>query len=198
MKDLDRKRLQQQNSVDRLLDRPLPEGYSEEWTEILSREKEEERKGERFTVLVFRLGDEWYGLRTELFREVSPLLKLHSIPGSKERGIRGVANVRGRLQLCIDLHSILGQMSGSWQGSSAVTVYERMVVMELRNRVWVFNADEVHGIEAVEIDRMENAPVTVTRSKGNYLSALFSWKDRRVGILDADLLWEALKRGTSE
>ena len=55
-----------------LLERAIPDDYRDEWTAALALTKDTERSDQR-SVLVFRLGDEWFGISTSAFREVSDL-----------------------------------------------------------------------------------------------------------------------------
>jgi chemotaxis-related protein WspD len=69
-----------------------------------------------------------------------------------------------------------------------------MAVLEALNQTWVFAVDEVHGVVRVEHELLENVPVTVERSMVSYLSQVFPWKGRRVGLLDEQLLFRSLVR----
>jgi len=40
---------------------------------------------------------------------------------------------------------------------------------------------------------MENVPVNVSKSAGNYLKGVFTWKGKKIGFLDEDLLCYSLK-----
>jgi chemotaxis signal transduction protein len=176
-----------------LLNRPVPAGYREEWTEILSKEKEDVWRGKRRSVVLFCLGKDWFALPTLLFSEISSVRPIHVLPQQRQAVLAGLVNIRGRLQPCINLHALL-KMEESEQLRASECIYRRMAVLEALNQTWVFAVDEVHGVVRVEHELLENVPVTVERSMVSYLSQVFPWKGRRVGLLDEQLLFRSLVR----
>jgi len=51
------------------------------------------------SVLIFRLGVEWFGLSAKLFKEVTQTKKIHTVPHRSNQIFLGVVNVRGELLL---------------------------------------------------------------------------------------------------
>src|SRR4051794_25736525 len=60
----------------RFLDAPSPEGYLEEWTQRLAAPVEEQGQA-RWSVLSFRIGEEWLALPVSVLVEVTPPRTVH-------------------------------------------------------------------------------------------------------------------------
>jgi chemotaxis-related protein WspD len=59
-----------------------------------------------------------------------------------------------------------------------------------------FPVDEVHGIHRLPQDQLKTPPAMISnpeRFRG-YTQAVFSWRDRTVGLLDADSFFDSLNR----
>lgn len=173
-----------------LLDRPAPEGYLDEWTALLASNKELE-DAETASLVAFRLGNEWLGLKTRALKEVVTHRPIHAIPHRSNAILLGIANVRGELLLCASLWSILGIEKAADQNRAA---FRRMLVMEHAGESWVFPVDEVDRIYRVGIAAMEGVPVTIAKDSFAYSRAIVRAGERSIALLDEDLLLGALKR----
>jgi chemotaxis-related protein WspD len=171
----------------RLLDRQPPEGYLADWTQRLASPEDHARKKDHSAV-VFRLGSEWLALDTRFFVETTEPRVLRRIPHARSAVLRGLVNIRGRLELCVSLEAVLHT------GARASTpgAIERMLVVEHERRGWVFAADEVHGVHHFSARDLAPVPATVQRSPGSHARALLAWKERTVGYIDAEKLFRTL------
>jgi len=177
-----------------LFERKPPEGYVEEWTEQLSRQKDS-RGSAKTAVIIFRLGSEWLALPASVFKQVAPLRSIHSLPHRSGQVLKGLANVLGALRLCISLHDLLGVEKSANSGHRSVgKTYERLAMIEKEGNCWVFPVDEVYGMHRFHLDELQNVPVTVARSAVSYTKGLFSCAEMIVGFLDDELLFYSLKR----
>jgi chemotaxis-related protein WspD len=199
-------------------DRPAPEGYLEEWTTWLARpdERVEPGKGEEpgasksTGVLIFRLDREWLAFRTQTVVEVALPRPVHRIPHRTNAVLNGLVNLRGQLQLCFSLHSLLGvrdsiAKSGAVDvpdgvGEQAVgprraTSLERLVVLRDRERseIWAFPTDEAHGVEHVARGAMQGVPSTLANPAVSFSQAILPWNGRSVGFLDEQRVFAALR-----
>ena len=84
----------------RLIDRPLPVNYRQEWTDHFARSRPLPELGTASLVL-FRLQNEWLAMPTHNFQEVAERRPIHSLPRRREAALLGLANVRGELVICI-------------------------------------------------------------------------------------------------
>jgi chemotaxis-related protein WspD len=170
-----------------LMERAPPEGYRDEWTSLLAREKDKPTRDQ--SVIVFRVGEEWLGLDTTLFVEVAEWKRPHRIAHRSSTLLAGIVNIRGQLQLCVSLHGLL-QVPAPEQASPSA----RLLVVAREAVTWVLACDEVHGVHFFPRDGLENVPVTVGEALATQSRGVFRWNERRVGYLNGDTLFMALKK----
>jgi chemotaxis-related protein WspD len=182
-------------------DRPAPEGYLADWSRWLTAsagrdalgqgkgddEKDTQSHGERVSVLIFRLGEEWLAFRTGAVAEVTMPRPVHRIPHRSNQVFVGLVNLRGQVQLCVSLHGLLGAASPESSG--------RLIVLRDRDRAetWAFRADEVLGVESVSRSQWRGVPSTLVNPSVGFSQAVLSWKGRSVGLLDEQRVFTALR-----
>lgn len=180
--------------ANQLLDREVPAGYAEEWTELLMHEKQDDKGALKNTLVIFRLGDEWLSLSALVFVEVAENRVVHRLPHKSGRYLLGLVNVRGRLRLCASLTNLLEIGEATKDRLKRKGVYERMIVVERKGEQWVFPVEEVWGIFQVDPKSLENAPVTVSKSTANFLKGMIHWNKQLIGLIDEELLFNSLRR----
>jgi len=178
----------------RLLDRPPPDNYVEEWTTLLMQKKEQPSREPMTSVVIFRLGDEWMAMGTIYYREVTEVSAIHSIPHRRKTLLLGVVNIRGRLRLCGDVRGLLEIDKGSCTGDASKGFYNRLVVIDKGGERWAFPADEVYGIYRFSSNALENVPTTVSKSMASFLKGMVAWNGKSVGFIDEEALFEGLRR----
>ncbi|MFM7107735.1 MAG: chemotaxis protein CheW [Planctomycetaceae bacterium] len=173
-------------------DRPAPEGYLDDWRTILEEPPAAAEAGTS-SVLVFRLGREWFALPAAVLVEVTAVRTVHRIPHRIDGGLAGLVNIRGQLQLSVSLHVLLGLTGGpAADGATARLLVVERAGDEGRER-WVLAADEVAGVHRLAPAETRAAPATVGHAQARCTAALFAWQDRTVGLLDAARLFEGLR-----
>lgn len=175
-----------------LLERAPEDDYIDEWTHLLAFEKEKDKEEEETSVVIFRLAREWLALRTVFFMEITPERNIHRIPHRSDQILLGMVNLRGRLTLCVDMRRLLEIEADN--SNRETKEYGRMAAIQKDQDLWIFPVDEVHGIFHCNFNRLENVPVTVAKSKANYIKGVISWYGHGVGLLDEELLFFSLKR----
>ncbi len=183
------------NAGRRLLDRPPPPEYQQEWTMLLTREKPSLDVNTK-TAFVFRAGGEWLALPASLIREVVEMATIHSLPHRSSKILRGVVNIRGKLEICVSIGGILGierEEKEEQQNLTFVTP-ERLVVAARSGKNLVFPVSEVRGHVRYRPDMLRDLPVTVSGSKAVYTKGILNLGDMDVGILVDELLFSALTR----
>lgn len=185
-----------------LLDRDMSPEYMSEWAETLAQEKPVRRDRHASSIVIFRIGEEWFGFPTHIFQEVVGFRTIHSIPHRRGKILRGLVNIRGELQLCVSLGKLLDIKKGYIQGNNvAKGIYERMMVISKEGSIYVFPVSEVRGIRRYSAQNLLKPPATVTHGAQNYLYGMLAWHDdneeRHIGCLDEDLLFSALERDIS-
>jgi len=174
-----------------LLERASPEGYQEEWAEILGQEKEADAAGD-LSLIVFRLGEEWLALQTRLLREVTSSRVVRRLPHRRGNVLLGLVNIQGELVICVSLANLLGLDRD--QASDDPDSPGRLVVMENRAERWAFLVDEISGIHRFDSRELKPVPATVARAAARYTRGLLDREGRKIGCLDEELVLEGLAR----
>jgi chemotaxis-related protein WspD len=191
-----------------LLERPIPEQYRQEWTDLLATLPTLDSSGNLLAspslkVVIFRLQQEWLALPTEIFKEATPPTVIHTIPHRSNQILRGLVNIRGELLLCVSLSKLLHlEVVHHAVPALSPVVYSRLVVVEKADQKWVFAVDELYGVERFEQYELQPAPQSSTKSMCSYTKGLFHWQPASlkeqeflsVSYLDDELLFTTLAR----
>lgn len=184
-----------------MLEREAPRDYLNEWTSLLAQTKLETIQEQRDTtsktsVVVFRLGVEWLALATNIFKEVTQVSTIRTLPHRSNPILLGLANIRGEIQMCISLSSLL-----NLENSAAVNhqntneiLSQRMMVVEKEASRWVFPVDEIYGVHTFHPHELSNVPATVSKSTQTYVKGMLECHERNVSYLDDDLLFYILNK----
>ena len=176
----------------RLLDRPLPGYYREEWTRHFGDEKRAPETGSA-SLILFRVQCQWLALPTRSFQEVAEKRPLHSLPNRPGGIVLGLANVRGELMTCVSL----GHLLGIPDAPSLATIraeYRRLLIVHGETGKLAFPVEEVRGPNRFQPHELKGPPSTLTRSSPAFSQAVLSWQDQAVGLLDAEFLLSSLSR----
>ena len=174
----------------RLLDRAAPSGYVTQWTERIAAPAAPVDSGAH-SVVIFRIGREWYALSTDCCVEVTEPRPIHRIPHRRNLGLAGLVNIRGRLELCVSIAEVLHAQSAPAVATPAKPT--RLVVIERSRQRWAFSADEVYGVHHFADRQLSTVPITIDRAEVSHSRGVIEWEDRRVGLLDPDKLFATLE-----
>jgi chemotaxis-related protein WspD len=179
----------------RLLDRDMPEGYLAERTAIVCAQNHAVEPGTKSNV-IFRLGQEWLSLPTDICQEVAEPRRVHKLPHRDGGILSGLVNVRGELLLCVSLDVLLGlDKSSEADGRKNQTIKEQLLVCNREGDKLAFFVTEVHGVYRFHPHDLKEVPATVAKAAATYTAGLLHWKDRIVGCLDGELLFYGLNKG---
>ncbi|WP_088159663.1 chemotaxis protein CheW [Achromobacter xylosoxidans] len=145
------------------------------------------------SLLVFRVNREWLGLSTRSLDEVAGTRSILSLPHRRDPAMLGVTNVRGSLTVCVSLARLLG-LEAAMADARERPATARMLIVGGAGRAVVVPVDEVEGIHAVDLDRLEPLPATVEGASLKYSRGVARCGGRAVGVLDETLLMQALER----
>jgi chemotaxis-related protein WspD len=175
----------------RLMDAEPPAGYIEQWTTFLADARL--RKNTRtISVLVFRLGSEWIAIETAFVVEVSGLRPSRTVAHRNNGTLRGIVNIRGNLLLQVDLFHLLKiDLAPAAVDASAAP---RLIVIRNGAATWVFQVDEVLGVQRFSSAEVGSVPVTVAQQVAHVTKGLLTFGDRRVGFVDTDALFAQLRQ----
>ena len=138
--------------------------------------------------LLFRLGEELFGVDVRALKEVDTLLDrdLTFIPDSPQ-SLRGLMNLRGVIVPVLDTRILLGL------GAYEDTADSRILVVDMEWRLVGFVVDEVTDLRAIEGDEIQSPPSNseIQRQHGGYLTGIVNSDDGVVVLVDlAEMLPE--------
>ncbi|CAD6561161.1 hypothetical protein LMG27952_07368 [Paraburkholderia hiiakae] len=180
-----------EDAAARMLDRPAPLASS-----ALAPERVPESAGPRTRhegSLVFRVGAEWLALPATALRQVDEARTIHTLPHRRSAAVLGVVNVRGVLTLAVSLAALL-HIEAATAGVQARAATPRLLVTEWAGATTAFPVDAVEGVTSFGADALLPAPATLAQSAGRHVRGVTHWRGRSVGVLDADMLFDALAR----
>lgn len=183
-----------------LLEREAPVDYVNEWTHLLADTQVSAIRRVAHTntisVVIFRLGLEWLALPASLFKEVTPVTTIHTLPHRSNAILLGITNIRGEIQMCISLGALLQLETApiATHNHTSPVVYKRMLVVEKEGNCWVFPVDEIYGIQRFTPDELRNVPATVSRVPETYAKGMIHWREQNVSYLDDELLFYTLNK----
>ncbi len=181
-----------QSGAKMLLASKAPQGYLEEWTEILTGEKETEEELSQ-PVFIFRIGREWLALSASSVRHISRPVGIHSVPGKSDNILRGMVNIKGSIELCFSLEALIGTEAALTE--SETTLFgQRLVGIGPEDTPWVFAADEILDISRYKLSDTGPLPATVANARPCYIESVFQYNDITVGMLDSGLITDFLER----
>jgi len=177
------------------LDRDLPQDHLATWTRHFSLEKSV-AKQTPLSVVLFRLSAEWFALPVTVFKEVSELKPIHSLPHRQNHLVLGLINFRGELLICISLAKILGtEDTTEIKPGAKHNAHPYLLIVSHGGHQSSFPVDEVGGIHHFNSKEIEKVPATVANSRKSYTTGLLTWRNHTVGCLDAELLFSVLGKG---
>jgi chemotaxis-related protein WspD len=180
-----------------LLDREPTADYIAHWTEQARRAKRPAEQ-DAISVLIFRIRSERFALATKALTEIASLRPIHSIPHRRNGVVLGVANIRGELLVCLSLHEMLSvQRPSDAVAENGQSAAGRFLVIQRDGTRAVCPVDEVHGIERVLERDLGPTPATVRGAAATYTRALLTWKTHTVGLLDEQVLFQAVNRSVA-
>ncbi len=181
-----------QSGAKMLLAAKAPDGYLDEWTKILSGEKEVDEELSN-PVFIFRIGSEWLALPASTVRHISRPSSIHSLPGKSDNILRGLVNIKGSIELCFSLDALIG--TDAAQCKSQTTLFgQRFVGIGPEETPWVFAADEILDITRYKLSDTGPLPATVANARPCYVDSAFRYNNVTVGMLDSELITDFLER----
>ncbi|MEX3921567.1 chemotaxis protein CheW [Paraburkholderia sp. BR10872] len=143
--------------------------------------------------LVFRVGGEWLALPATALRQVHEARAIHTLPHRRSAAVLGVVNVRGVLTLAVSLAALL-RIDAAAPGAPSRAATPRLLVTEWAGATTAFPVDAVEGVANFGADALLPAPATLAQSAGRHVRGVTHWRGRSVGVLDAEVLFDALAR----
>ena len=177
-----------------LLDGPPPADYSRAWAEHYA-QPAAALASETRSIMIFRVGAEWFAVPTRLCVEVASARAVHSLPHRRDGALLGLASVRSELVVCVSLAAILSVATSDGAGRlPRETAPKRLLVVGWQDGSVAFPVDEVLGVHSYRMEDLKDVPATVAYAQAKYTQAILWLAQRSVGILDDELLHHAINR----
>lgn len=142
------------------------------------------------SVLTFRLGQEWVGLRCDRVSEVAPAHTPRRIAHRADGRIEGLVAVRGELHLCVALIEVLSlghrQALNDERGRLILLTPEQAAPI-------AFRASEVAGLRPVRPSEIEEVPSTLPAALARCLAGVVRTETGRLALLDDQAVLAALE-----
>jgi chemotaxis-related protein WspD len=180
------------SAASKLLDAEPPADYVAHWTAHASRKRDVAERA-TVSVLIFRIGSEWFALQSTSLTEIAGLRRIHTIPNRRNSVLLGLVNIRGELVVCVSLRGILNIEAGAGDRTGS----ERLLVMQRDGASTVCPVDEVHGVERFTTRELGPLPATVSGAAARFTCATLDWSGRTVGVLDERMLFQTVTRNVA-
>ena len=177
-----------------VLERKLPEDYEENWAEVYAGNKKEKISGAE-SITIFRLGNEWLALPTNIIEEVSDVSVIHSIPHQRTTVLKGLMNLRGQMSICVSLGQLLEiEKYNKDNDDIRNRTYERIIAINHNKSSFVFLVSEVKSTYRLRPGELKEPHSTLSHAKGTFTKGILSWENKDVAYLDTELLFYTLDK----
>ena len=181
------------DAAQRNLQRPVNEGYREEWASRL-REPETARGLNDASAVVFRIGREWLALPTAMVQAVAPQASSHTLPHRSGGGLAGIVNVGGKLYPAMSLAALLGIDDANAPAQAGRHTFARLLVVESGGQAFALPVADLHGIARYPAGSLRAPAATINKGLLRYLTGVLSEGGLQVGVLDGALVGHQLTR----
>lgn len=158
----------------------------------LARREDDVAANDLISVLLFRLGDEWYAFPIDGVREIYNEYRVTRIPRVPPH-ILGVINVRGEIVSVTDL-GVLIRVPGRLPLALA-DVMPSAIMVARDEQVTAAVVDEIGDIVAIPAASVEPAVSTLDKAQAEFVSGTVYLDGRLVAILNLEKLVEPIGAG---
>jgi purine-binding chemotaxis protein CheW len=145
----------------------------------------DDRVSDEDQLVVFKLGDEEFGVDISQVREIIKLVEITKMPNSPVF-VEGVINLRGSIATVIDLRKRLGIESN---GNSEDT---RIIIVELGNDIVGMIVDSVTEVLRMSVRDIDESALLTSQVEAEYVRGVGKLEDRILILLDLN---KALTKG---
>ncbi len=177
-----------------VFERVAPFGYLSQWRKEISA-KESSDHSKNNSVLIFRIGHEWFALPAVVLAEIANERTIHRIPRNMNRFISGIVNINGEIKVCYSLSELLGL---SYSISSTNKKEDRhkpkrLVVIKLDEKDYVFLVDEVKGHYLYSDSDLLPVPSTLDAANALLLLGSINQFNHQIAIFNISKFQEKLE-----
>jgi purine-binding chemotaxis protein CheW len=135
------------------------------------------RVADNLQAVVFRLGDEEFGIDITQVREIDKLVRVTRVPRVPSF-VEGIINLRGQLVPVLDLRTRLGLRHEAPPKSA------RIVVAEIEGRTFGMIVDEVREVVRIPGEQIVESHVVLEGLATEYVGAVAKIEERLIILLD--------------
>jgi chemotaxis-related protein WspD len=177
-----------------LLNRSLSSDYQNEWTGRLA-EEQEKKHSDIKSAFVFRAGAQWFALPCTAVREIADIGPIHSIPHRSNNILRGVVNIKGKLEICVSVGAVLGiERCEIAEQTNQYVAPTRLIVVVNNNQVLAFPVTEIMGIIRYRPEAVRDLPVAAPGTHAVYASGILHHDNKEITFLKFKQLFRSLTR----
>jgi purine-binding chemotaxis protein CheW len=148
--------------------------------ESLAIEQAEQVDEHRIGVLLFALGEEWYGVRVSQVREIHNDFVVTTIPCVPDY-IAGVVNIRGEIVSVTDLRMMMGL---GMTGEVASIEQAPLIVIADETVCTALMVDAIGDIAEIAADAIEPPLAILDRAQADYIAGTFYVAGRLVALVN--------------
>jgi len=128
-------------------------------------------------VLIFKLSEEFFALRTEKVLSINEIMNVTRVPAAPEY-IKGLINLRGNIMSLLDINLLLDV-------PHIDEIQENIIILDLENETVGITVDQV--VEVIEIPEHMLGESPVLKYK-DYIEGIMKFEDSIVTLIDMDML----------
>lgn len=156
----------------------------------LARETTEEEDSQRQSLLLFRIGEEWYAVGVGEVREIFQDYTITRLPGVPDY-VLGVVNVRGEILSVTDPARLMKLGSIDFGG----IILPPAIVVVSDDVVTALVVDEIGDIADVPNEALEPPISTIDRAQADYISGSVHIGEAMVGVINTERMLEPVVTG---
>ncbi len=138
---------------------------------------EEKKDVTELQLVVFKIGNEEYGVEISEVQEINRMIEITKIPRAPEF-VEGVINLRGKVIPVIDLRKRFGMEKKDYDKNS------RIIVVEIDEKLVGMIVDAVTEVLRITSDSIEPPPPIIAGIGSEYLKGVGKLDDRMLILLD--------------
>ncbi|RLG77013.1 MAG: chemotaxis protein CheW [Thermoprotei archaeon] len=142
---------------------------------------------EELQMVIFRLGDEIFGVDVHQVREIIKIKEYTRIPNAPPY-IRGVINLRGQITVIIDLHKIFNLHSESVESTDS-----RIIIADAKDSNVGIMVDAVLGVTRIQHKNVEPPPLLSKSKSLEFIKGIAKHGEDLVIIIDLEQLLKHIK-----
>lgn len=140
-------------------------------------------------MLTFRLEDRWFAVAVRNINEIAPYTAIHHIPHNSNELFLGLVNINGSVCVCYSLKYLLDvEAKGNHNTFAKSNTFRRLIVVKLSSRSYVFQVDEIGGIDRYDNDEFIQDSLIACKANDNLFSGAYRTQEYDVTCINTDKL----------